>query len=195
MLVAAFALWILSYFEHNKNVRPSSIISAYLLLTLPLDAAHLRTRWLRGGDNITGNRIAVSILVLKLVITISESREKQRILSAPYTYLSPESTSGLLSRGFFCWLNPLFQLGSRRIVKEDDLFAVDEDLLSSVCEMRFKRYWENCMSFFLYNQQAKADPLDRYKISQKPHSILGHVAGNVKAFCSISCATPGIDIL
>ncbi|OBT46506.1 hypothetical protein VE00_03330 [Pseudogymnoascus sp. WSF 3629] len=139
-LIATFGLCILSYVEHSKNIRPSSIINAYLLLTVPFDAAQLRTRWLR-GDNVAGDGIASSILAVKLFVLISEATEKTRILFTPYADCSPENTSGLYSRGFFWWLNPLFRLGFRNVVNDDDLFAADGDLLSKSLQIRFNKLW------------------------------------------------------
>jgi hypothetical protein len=141
-LAAALGLWILSYLEHSKNIRPSSIINAYLLLTLTFDAAQLRTRWLRGED-VAGNGVATAILAVKLLVLICEATEKKGLLLAPYIDPSPEVTSGLYSRGLFWWLNPLLRLGFRNVVNEDDLFAADGDLLSKSLEIRFSKHWEN----------------------------------------------------
>jgi ATP-binding cassette subfamily C (CFTR/MRP) protein 1 len=144
-LAAALGLYILSYVEYTKNIRPSSIINAYLLLTLPFGAAQLRTRWLRGED-LAGNGVASAILAVKLLVLISEATEKRRLLFTPYADPSPEATSGLYSRGLFWWLNPLFRLGFRNVVNEDDLFAADGDLLSKSLETRFSRHWANRVS-------------------------------------------------
>lgn len=143
-LIATLGLCILSYVEHSKNIRPSSIINAYLLLTVPFDAAQLRTRWLR-GDNLAGNGVASSILAVKLFVLVSEATEKTRILFTPYADGSPENTSGLYSRGLFWWLNPLFRLGFRNVVNDDDLFAADGDLLSASLEIRFNKHWADRM--------------------------------------------------
>lgn len=141
-LVASLGLCILSYVEHTRNIRPSSIINAYLLLTLPFDAAELRTRWLR-GHNPAGNGVASAILAAKLMVLISEAIEKRKLLLTAFTHPSPEATSGLYSRGLFWWLNPLFQLGFRNVVNDDDLFAADDDLRSKSLEIRFSRRWAN----------------------------------------------------
>ncbi|RDW57444.1 hypothetical protein BP6252_13782 [Coleophoma cylindrospora] len=141
-LIATLGLCLLSYVEHGKNIRPSSIINAYLLLTLPFDAAQLRTRWLRSDNNV-GNGVASLILAVKLLVLISEATEKTRILFTSYADHSPEATSGLYSRGVFWWLNPLFRLGFKNVVTDDDLFAADGDLLSKSLEIRFKRHWAN----------------------------------------------------
>jgi hypothetical protein len=145
-LTASLGLYILSYVEHIKNIRPSSIINAYLLLTLPFDAAQLRTRWLR-GENVTENGVASAILAVKLLLLLSEATEKRNLLFTPYADPSPEATSGLYSRGVFWWMIPILRLGFRNVVRDDDLFVADGDLLSKSLQSRFNRHWENRMSF------------------------------------------------
>lgn len=139
---ASLGLCILSYAEHTRNIRPSSIINAYLLLTLPFDAAELRTRWLR-GDTLAGSGVASALVAVKLLVLISEATEKRSLLITAYADPSPEATSGLYSRGVFWWLNPLFRLGFRNIVNDDDLFAADTDLLSKSLDIRFSKNWVN----------------------------------------------------
>ena len=75
-LVAALGLSILSYVEHTKNIRPSSIINAYLLLTLSFDVAQLRTKWLRGQDPAESG-VASATLAVKLLLLVSEAIEKR----------------------------------------------------------------------------------------------------------------------
>jgi ATP-binding cassette, subfamily C (CFTR/MRP), member 1 len=147
-LAATLGLGVLSYAEHTRNIRPSSIINAYLLFTLPFDAAQLRTKWLR-GDDVAASGVSTSVLAIKFLVLISEAAEKRSILSTPYADPSPEATSGLYSRGLFWWLNSLFRLGFRNIVREDDLFSVDRDLQSKALGARFDRYWVNRISLFL----------------------------------------------
>ncbi|CZT50852.1 related to multidrug resistance-associated protein [Rhynchosporium secalis] len=141
-LAASLGLCVLSNIEHTKNIRPSSIINSYLLLTLPFDAAQVRTRWLR-SDNLAGNGITSAILAVKLLVLVSEAIEKKGLLFAPYVSPSPETTSGLYSRGFFWWLNPLFQLGFSKVVNDSDLFSADEDLLSKSLKSKFSKHWTN----------------------------------------------------
>jgi ATP-binding cassette subfamily C (CFTR/MRP) protein 1 len=139
-LGASLGLCLLSYIEHTRTIRPSSIINAYLLLTLPFDAAQLRTRWLRSG-NEAGNGVFTAILAIKLLILGFEATEKRGLLLTPYVEPSPEATSGLYSRGLFWWLIPLFRLGFSNVVIDDDLFAVDEDLSSKSLALRFRKRW------------------------------------------------------
>lgn len=141
-LGVALGLCLLSHLEHAKNIRPSSIINTYLLITLPFDAAQLRTRWLRGAG-VVENGIASAIIAIQLLVLISEAMEKRNLLLPPYADFSPEATSGLYSRSVFWWLIPLFRLGFRNIVNDDDLFAADEELLSKSLEAKFNRHWAN----------------------------------------------------
>ncbi|KAH7323926.1 ABC transporter-like protein [Rhexocercosporidium sp. MPI-PUGE-AT-0058] len=141
-LTASVGLCLLSNIEHTKNIRPSSIVNAYLLLTLPFDAAQVRTRWLR-GDNLAGNGVASAVLAVKLSLLISEAIEKRGLLLTPYSSPSPEATSGLYSIGFFWWLNPLFRIGFSNVVNDSDLFSADEDLLSKSLASKFGRHWAN----------------------------------------------------
>ncbi|KAH7371789.1 ABC transporter-like protein [Cadophora sp. MPI-SDFR-AT-0126] len=141
-LFASLGLCLLSNIEHTKNIRPSSIINAYLFLTLLFDAAQVRTRWLR-ADDLATNGVASTILAVKLSLLISEAIEKRGLLFAPYASPSPEATSGLYSRGFFWWLNPLFRLGFSNVVNDSDLFSADEDLLSKPLGSKFSHHWAN----------------------------------------------------
>lgn len=150
-LAAAASLCTLSYLEHNRNIRPSSIINAYLYLTLPLDAAQLRTRWMQ-HENVASNGVASAILAIKLMVLISEATEKKSLLLASKEKSSPEATSGIYSRGVFWWLTLLFRLSFRNVIVDDDLFATDSDFLSTSLEKRFGRHWMNRKCFQLTNR-------------------------------------------
>jgi ATP-binding cassette, subfamily C (CFTR/MRP), member 1 len=97
-------LCLLSHSEHIHSVRPSAIINAYLLLTLPFDVARSRTLWLGQATRSIGATFT-SALAVKLIILIAEAIEKRAILLDRYRYSSPEVTSGIYSRSFFWWLN------------------------------------------------------------------------------------------
>lgn len=90
---------------------------------------------------MAGSGVATTILGVKLLILISEATEKRNLLFANYADPSPEATSGIYSRRLFWWLNPLFRLGFRNVVNDDDLFAADRDLLSKSLEVRFNKHW------------------------------------------------------
>lgn len=139
-VAAALALCALSSIEHTRCIRPSSVINAYLLVTVPMDAAKVRTLWLRSGaPQLAG--VASSILAVKLLVLVLEAVEKRKILLSPYSDSSPEATSGLYSRGLFWWLNPMFLLGYRKILRDIDLFRTDDSLSSESLRKRFQVQW------------------------------------------------------
>lgn len=139
-LATALALFALSYIEHSRTVRPSSIINAYLLFTVPFDAAKVRTLWLR-SDSLLVAGISSSILAVKLFLLVVEATEKRRILLSSYVHYSPETTSGLYARGLFWWLNPMFLLGYKSVIREVDLFPTDTTLTSRSLRQKFQEKW------------------------------------------------------
>jgi ATP-binding cassette subfamily C (CFTR/MRP) protein 1 len=139
-LATAVALSALSYIEHTRCIRPSPIINAYLLVTVPMDAAKVRTLWLRGGSSLVAG-ISSGILAVKLLVLVVEATEKRGILLPPYSDYSPEATSGLYARGLFWWLNPLLLLGYKSILHDADLFPADESLTSESLRKRFQVQW------------------------------------------------------
>jgi ATP-binding cassette, subfamily C (CFTR/MRP), member 1 len=126
--------------EHLRSIQPSLLINLYILITLPMDAARARTLWLRGGSlNLAA--AFTSTVSIKLLILVTEAFEKRDILLAEYKDVSPETTSGIYSRSFFWWLNPLLRDGFRKVLTDEDLYPVDEDMKSEAVERRFKREW------------------------------------------------------
>lgn len=147
-LCAALGLCVLSHFEHIKSIRPSSIINAYLLFTIPLDGITLRTHFLRSEDQIS-RAILTAILAVKIIVLTTEATEKRRILlfTAAEENPSPEATSGMLAQWVFWWLNSLFWLGSKGDIRDEDLLVLDKEMLSESLTDRFSKFWSNRMSF------------------------------------------------
>ena len=136
----AVALGALSHMEHLRSVRPSLIINLYIFFTLPLDAARARTLWLR-GQSLDLAAAFTSTVSIKLVVLIVEAFEKRAILLAQYRDVSPEATSGIYSRSLFWWVNPLLRDGFRKVLTDEDLYPVDDNMRSEVVEQRLKKQW------------------------------------------------------
>lgn len=130
-LVCSLALGLLSHFEHSRSARPSLILNLYLFASLLLDIARARTQWLLVNNPTDVAAIFTVAVVVKFVVLILEATEKRRLLLETYRNFSHESTSGILSRSVFWWLNPLLIEGSGKILAPDDLFAIDEALDST----------------------------------------------------------------
>lgn len=122
-------LGTISYVEHQRTIRPSLIINGYLVLSIILDAAGIRTLWLQRYNNTVAAVSTISIAI-KFALLIVESVRKKSILRAEWTHESPETTSGLFGKIFFGWLNRLFLAGFSRTLSLKDLFPLDKHLTS-----------------------------------------------------------------
>ncbi|CAN8102283.1 unnamed protein product [Discula destructiva] len=143
-LVSALTLVILSHLEHTKSIRPSSLISVYLLATVIFDAARVRTQWLRTVPTSDAPYAGVltASLTLKCAILILEAVEKRSLLFGLDRKVSRESTSGLLSRSTFWWLNGLLLSGFRHVLTLEALPEIYEKLDSTELASRLELAWE-----------------------------------------------------
>ena len=140
-LAAAVALSALSHFEHSRTVRPSTMIEAYILLSGAFDVVQIRTLWLQLDKHIAA--VYSTSLGVKILILVLEATEKRSFLSARYSTLSPEATSGIFSRSTFFWLNNLFKAGFRSSILLRDLPALDDDLLTDTLHDQLQRSWDS----------------------------------------------------
>ena len=139
--IGALVQWLLSYIEHARTVRPSSILDTYLFLSLLFDIARARTFWLRQD----GYAIAVVFttgVCVKSINLVLEAIEKRSILLAPYKDYPPEVTSSIFSKCFFSWQIPLFRKGFSSTLTVDDLFILDKHLSSDYLQAVLQSAWE-----------------------------------------------------
>jgi ATP-binding cassette subfamily C (CFTR/MRP) protein 1 len=134
---------VLSYFQHEFAVRPSSIILVYLLATGLIDIVVTWRLLLNSGD-ITGfaGYNLIAIMATKLVLFLLENQSKEPFLMHQYQGLSPESYSGLLNRSFLWWLNSLILNTSKRRLSTSDLFGLDDNLKSDNLRLRMGKCWK-----------------------------------------------------
>jgi ATP-binding cassette subfamily C (CFTR/MRP) protein 1 len=102
-ILDAVALCALSFAEHRQNIRPSSLITLYLLPSIALDAVQCRTLWLLPqGLELNTLAIIFSISIgFKTGILVLEVIEKRAFLIPPWNRASPESLSGAINRSVF----------------------------------------------------------------------------------------------
>ncbi|KAF7857097.1 uncharacterized protein EAF02_011330 [Botrytis sinoallii] len=141
LLVDALGLFALSHIEHLHSVRPSALINVWLLLTLPFDMARARSLWLVHANNPTA-AVFTSGLGVKIMVIIAEAVEKRHILLDRYRNASPETTSGIYSRSFFWWLNTLMTTGFQRVIKNEDLYPIGEEMSSHYLYSRARSTWD-----------------------------------------------------
>ncbi|RKL40338.1 Multidrug resistance-associated protein 1 [Fusarium oxysporum] len=140
VFVNGLLLALLSYVEHTRSVRPSTIINVYLFFTSLFDCAIARTLWLLDGAHAVA-RLFTAATSAKALILVSEAWEKRSILRVQYRDLSPETTSGILGRSVFWWINPLMKLGFSNFLTEHDLYAIENSLLGKRLFAQVERSW------------------------------------------------------
>jgi len=139
--LTSLALIGLLQLEHVKSVRPSFIVSAYLLVSVLLDVSRVRTAWLR--DAGTGYAVTLSLgLGFKLFILLLETVEKRRLLQQSDKDISVESTSGPFNRGLFVWLNGLLKAGFTKLLTLESLPSINEKLAADKIHDRFDTAWK-----------------------------------------------------
>ncbi|KAI1176082.1 P-loop containing nucleoside triphosphate hydrolase protein [Nemania sp. FL0916] len=142
-LVSGLLLALLSHLEHGKSIRPSFIITFYLIVTILLDIARVRTQWLLPDAENVASTLSASLAV-KIVLLTLEAIEKRRLLVGNDHEYPPESTSGPFSRGFFLWLNSLLLLGFGKVLSLADLPSISEKLDSEVLAKSLSATWDIC---------------------------------------------------
>jgi ATP-binding cassette subfamily C (CFTR/MRP) protein 1 len=140
-LVACLQILGLTWIEDAKSVRPSSLLTGYLLLTILFDIAQIRTLWLRHSD-MTIAAVFTCSTAIKVLLLILEARQKKNYLKQAYKTLPPESTSGIINRSFLWWINDLFRQGLASVLAVEQLYVLDEKLVSAPLAAQLQDTWE-----------------------------------------------------
>ena len=138
--VAALQIVALSYVEHSRSIKPSSMLNVYLLFTLFFDIAQARTLSMQGLTTICG--VFVAGMGAKLALLLVEAQDKRAFLKTPYSGLAPEVTSGILNRSLLWWMNGLIIYGYNNIISYANLYELDQDLLAERLGQKLQTAWE-----------------------------------------------------
>ncbi|KAK0716329.1 ABC transporter [Lasiosphaeris hirsuta] len=143
-LTSTLGFCILSYLEHTRTIRPSSLLNTFIFFTLLFDITRARTLLLRASNSSQNHGIAYVFtagVAVKITVLVLEALEKRRFLLAEYQNCPAEATASLYNRSFFWWLNPLFRQGFKRVLDVDDLYTLDKHLKASYWRPRFLNAW------------------------------------------------------
>jgi ATP-binding cassette, subfamily C (CFTR/MRP), member 1 len=168
--VGALAMYPLSYLEHTRSVRPSTLLEVYLLVSLLLNIPQARTLFLRHNEPTAIAAIFVATIGAMLIVWILEARNKTKDLKEPYKEYPPEATHGVWNRTFFLWLNPLLVKGFKKLLSLDDLWQTLPNLSSEKLRDEMQVVWDRrCelrLSFNLHNLPnfMQAKPEHRYAL-------------------------------
>jgi ATP-binding cassette subfamily C (CFTR/MRP) protein 1 len=163
--VSTLYIIVLSSLEHLRSPRPSILLNGYLFLTILFDIAQTRTLWLASASlqEITYCRLFTTALVAKAVLLIFESQHKAKWVQWDDKKHSPEETSGIFGLGAFVWLNRMFLAGYKKILTIEDLFHLDQSMLTEALQVRLTHHIESPSSrgqkFGLAAALAKTIPI------------------------------------
>ncbi|GJC84263.1 ABC transporter atnG [Colletotrichum liriopes] len=130
-----------SKLEHSRSLAPSALLQTFLLATIALDAARIRSAWFAGG--IYGeSQLLLIQLFIKAFLLFAESRSKPAVISIPARQVSREEVSGIFSKSLALWINPLLSRGWKKNLTVDDLEPVDEPLSGEKVLDRLSSAWQ-----------------------------------------------------
>ncbi|RXG41608.1 hypothetical protein VDGE_02221 [Verticillium dahliae] len=138
--LVALSMLALSFFEHSRVPRPSTLLILYILLQTLCDAVQVRTSWLM-ASSVTSKMIArlyTASVVTKFAILIVETKSKTRWLRWKIDEHSPEETSDVMSLTVYLWLNKLFRYGYSHVLAIDDLYPLDKDIDSDLLQRKLE---------------------------------------------------------
>ncbi|KAK1876491.1 Multidrug resistance-associated protein 4, partial [Dissostichus eleginoides] len=89
------------------------------------------------------------------------------------TKTNPEATAGLVSKIFFWWLNPLFRIGNKRKLEEEDMYDVLTEDRSKNLGQDLQRYWD--VEIQKATKELRPPSLTKciIKCYWKPYGVLG----------------------
>ncbi|KAH8701351.1 P-loop containing nucleoside triphosphate hydrolase protein [Phaeosphaeriaceae sp. PMI808] len=144
LIAGSILLCLLSYFEHQRTVKPSAILIVYLLVSLSFDAARCRTFWLNNRHQTLSILFTANVAIKFLFLNL-ETHDKKHILVPKFASYPPEATSSDINRWFFWWQNSLFLQGFTKNLTVDDLFHLDKQLRSERLQELFQTSWTRIM--------------------------------------------------
>ncbi|KAJ5960301.1 uncharacterized protein N7479_007451 [Penicillium vulpinum] len=140
-VIISLVLAYLSHLEHLRSIRPSTVINIFLIFTLLFDLVRLRTLYFLLATQTVTILFAISWLIKAMILGL-EATEKRTLLKKRYENSPIESTSGVLNRAIFWWLNELLWRGSTDILTVDSLPALDSDITAASDPRSILEKWE-----------------------------------------------------
>ncbi|KAF9878698.1 ABC multidrug transporter [Colletotrichum karsti] len=155
--IATLTVVVVSVLNHQRSLRPSTLISVYLSASVVLGIPRVRTIWLLGNS---GPVPIVQALVFTLTFTalVLESIEAKSSLSeSGFQYeklATAEQRSGFWARTCFSWLANTFRTGYSKVISLADLPGLDPSLESRLLHKSLVAAWSKFFTFaqpFLIN--------------------------------------------
>ncbi|KAL7914375.1 ABC transporter [Trichoderma velutinum] len=140
-VISVFSALILSYINHCRSIRPSTILVLYLSARTIADIVRVRTLWLIPEARNSSIVLTLS-LIFTLIALVSESMEKDAILRGSVKKPgTPEPFSGFWKQATFAWLATTFRRGYTQVLSVDDLPDLDPKLDSGIIGRELAKTW------------------------------------------------------
>ena len=139
-IVDAIAITILSTLDHNRSVRPSTVLQIYLMLSMLFDIVRTRTIWLISSDHAL-IILFTAATASKVVMLLLELTEKRHALEPKYRSLPRETTSGFANVSIFWWLNRILRVGAGKIIGLQELDGLEDEFDSVRLLERLQSDW------------------------------------------------------
>jgi ATP-binding cassette, subfamily C (CFTR/MRP), member 1 len=144
--VAALAVCPLSFFEHGRTVKPSTLLIFYLLASVICKGVLLRSFYLEYANSAIPAVLTIEV-GLKFLFLILESTSKRSYLRKPYRELPVEQTVSVLNQAFLFWVNDLILLGNSKLLTYSDLPSLNDGLKSRDLRARMEDAWNKTSEY------------------------------------------------
>lgn len=81
-------------------------------------------------------------LLFTLVLLLLELQSKRPALLQAYAHQPPEAVTSFIGNWFFLWMNPVLRKGYTKLLAEDDIPNLDEELSSKGLRLAIRIAWD-----------------------------------------------------
>jgi ATP-binding cassette, subfamily C (CFTR/MRP), member 1 len=145
--VGTAAAAILSFLDHRRSLRPSTLLSLYLSVVILLGIARVRTLWLIAPGNPAPG-VFTAVFALFIVALGLESMEDNKTSTGrpggEKSPGAPEEYSGFWNRTIYAWLASTLRLGYKQVISVEDLPSLDTGLQSEGLGDKLESTWAKC---------------------------------------------------
>lgn len=166
-ILTSLLLAVLSYLEHHRSPRPSTLITCYLVLTVFFDIIRTRTFFRVENARTVGAAFTVFSL-LKFTVALLELKEKREWLLDPDDFSAPESTANFFNRFTFFWVNPLLLKGFSGNLQPADLLECERQMVGREELFALTQLWRSSESSTPVYLQSLIEPAAQ---KESPHAL------------------------
>ncbi|THZ12732.1 P-loop containing nucleoside triphosphate hydrolase protein [Aureobasidium pullulans] len=138
LVLDAVAICILSWYEHWRSSKPSSILGVYLLFTAMTDIVRIRTLWLL-DDTALGSLLTASLAIKLVMIVLEETAKTSTHREKSHQVM--DQVSGIYGKSLFWWVNGVLRQGYHKTFVLPDLSSLDRTMMAEDLVARFQVYW------------------------------------------------------